>query len=230
MSITSEANRTAELATDGVETEFDFSLLIHDESELQVWFRVTGGDYSQLVLNTDYTIEFNSSGGTVTTIGASSPYAAGDILMIRHLPITQQTNWLYNDTHSEQAHQDDFDRSVMRDLQIQEQLDRCVGYDTTSGHANIIFPDPLADAHIGWNSAGDALENKIIIEGITIPALTPGSVLFADPAGVISQDNADFFYDEVNKRFGKGTNKPTSEIDVVGTITGTRLLIGGVTE
>jgi len=198
MSITSESNRTAALATDGVETEFDFTLLIHAESELQVWYRVTGGDYSQLTLNTHYTVEFNSAGGTVTTIGASSPYAAGDIVIIRHLAITQETNYLYNDTHSEQSHQDDFDRSVMRDLQIQEQLDRCVGYDTTSGHVNIIFPDPLAEAYIGWNSAGDALENKVVIVGVTIPALTPGSVLFADAAGVISQDNSNFFYDDAN--------------------------------
>lgn len=198
MSITSETNRMAALATDGVETEFDFTLLIHAESELQVWYKVTGGDYAQLTLNSHYTIEFNSAGGTVTTIGGSSPYAAGEILLIRHLPITQQTNWLYNDTHSEQAHQDDFDRSVMRDLQIQEQLDRCVGYDLTSDHVNIIFPDPYADAYIGWNSAGDELENKVVLVGITIPAMTQGSVPFADGAGALKEDNDNFFYDDAN--------------------------------
>lgn len=228
MSITSEANRTAELATDGVETEFDFSLLIHAESELEVYYKATGGSYSQLTLNTHYTVEFTASGGTVTTIGGSSPYAAGSILIIRHLPITQLTNWLYNDNHTEQTHQDDFDRAVMRDLQIQEQLDRAVGFAIHSSTKDIEFPEPLADAHIGWNSAGDDLENKV--EGITIPALTPGSVLFADAAGVINQDNDNFYYNEADKRLGIKNKTPTSEVDVTGTVTMTRLLAGGVTE
>lgn len=197
MSITSEANRTAALATDGVETEFDFSLLIHAESELQVWYRVTGGDYSQLALNSHYTIAFNSAGGTVTTIGGSSPYAAGDILMIRHLPITQVTNYLYNDTHSEQSHQDDFDRSVMRDLQLQEQLDRCPQFPIESPTTGITFPEPLADAYIGWDSAGGDLENKTFLVGITVPT-TKGSVLFVGAAGGIAEDNDNFFYDDSN--------------------------------
>ena len=160
MSVLSEANRTAELATDGVETEFSFSLLIHAESELQVWYKVTGGDYSQLTLNTDYTVIFGTDGGTITTTGGNSPFVAGSILMIRHLPITQQTNWLYNDNHNEQTHQDDFDRSTMRDLQIQEQLDRAVGFSITSETTGIEFPEPSSDKMIGWNTAATELENK----------------------------------------------------------------------
>jgi hypothetical protein len=201
MAITSEKNRTAELVTDGVVTEFDFDMLIHAESEIMVWYKATGGDYAQLILDTHYTVVFTENGGTVTTIGGASPYAAGRILIIRHLPFTQQTNWLYNDVHTEQQHQDDFDRSVMRDLQIQEQLDRCVGFAIHSSTSGIEFPEPLADAFIGWNSAGDALENKAILEGITVPVLTEGSVLFADAAGGISQDNDNFFFDDANNTF-----------------------------
>jgi len=160
MAITTETNRTAELVTDGIETEFDFSMLIHADIEIQVWYQATGGDYAELILDTDYTVVFTENGGTITTIGGSSPYAAGKILIIRHLPITQLTNWLYNDNHTEQTHQDDFDRSVMRDLQIQEQLDRCVGFAIHSGTKDVEFPEPEANEIIGWNAAGDALENK----------------------------------------------------------------------
>lgn len=198
MSILSEANRTAELSTDGVETGFDFDLLIHAESELQVWYKVTGGDYSQLVLATDYTIEFTPAGGTVTTKGGSSPFAAGSILMIRHLPITQQTRWTYNDIHTSKAHEDDFDRAVMRDLQLQEQLDRCPQFPIESPTTGITFPEPFADAYIGWDSAGVDLENKVILVGITIPAMTQGSVPFADGTGALKEDNANFFYDDAN--------------------------------
>lgn len=199
MAVTTETNRTAELTTDGVETEFDFSMLIHADTEIQVWYKATGGDYTQLTLDTHYTVVFTEDGGTITTIGGSSPYAAGVILIIRHLALTQQTNWLYNDNHTEQQHQDDFDRSVMRDLQIQEQLDRCVGFAIHSSTSGIEFPEPSADNFIGWNSAGDALENKNAIVGITIPVLNPGSILFADAAGIISQDNTNLFWDDTRK-------------------------------
>lgn len=198
MSVTSETNRTAELSTDGVETEFDFSMLIHADTELEVYYKATGDDYAQLTLNTHYTVLITQDGGTVTTIGGSSPYAAGSILIIRHLPITQQTNWLYNDNHTGQQHQDDFDRGVMIDLQIQEQLDRCPQFPIHSPTTGITFPEPYADAHIGWDSAGVDLENKVILAGITIPAMTQGSVPFADGAGALTEDNTNFFYDDAN--------------------------------
>ena len=167
MSITTETNRTAELTTDGSETGFDFSLLIHADTEVEVWYKATGGRYSQLTLNTHYTVVFTESGGTVTTIGNDSPYAAGVILIIRNIAFTQQTNWLYNDNHSEQQHQDDFDRSVMRDLQIQEQLARSPKFLTTSSTVDITFPEPVANEIIGWNAGGTDLAN-ISISAIAV--------------------------------------------------------------
>lgn len=160
MSIITENNRTDELTTDGSETGFDFDMLIHADTEVQVWYEVTGGNYTQLTLDTDYTVVFTDDGGTVTTTGASSPFAAGKILIIRHIALTQQTNWLYNDNHTEQAHQDDFDRSVMRDLQIQEELDRCAKFATSSSTTGVTLPEPAANLFLGWNAAGDDLENK----------------------------------------------------------------------
>ena len=159
MSITTETNRTAELTTDGAETDFDFSLLIHDESELQVLYKVTDGSYSQLTLNTDYGVVFTEYGGTVSTNGYIAPLAAGTLLIIRHIALTQQTNWLYNDNHSGTQHQDDFDRSVMRDLQMQEELDRCPKFLLSSSTTGIGFPEPDANQIIGWNAAGTNLTN-----------------------------------------------------------------------
>ena len=225
MSILSEANRTAELATDGVETGFDFDLLIHAESELQVWYKVTGGDYSQLTLATDYTVEFTPAGGTVTTKGGSSPFAAGSILMIRHLPITQQTRWTYNGIHTSEAHEDDYDRAVMRDLQIQEQLDRCPKFPTYSETEDINFPEPVADLFIGWNSGGDDLENKVVTATV-MPALAEGSIPFGAASGLYTQDNDNLFFDATNIRVGIKTKLPRTELDVVGTVTMKRLMVG----
>ena len=51
---------------------------------------------------------------------------------------------------------------------------------------------------------------------ITQPSFTTGSVLFAGTGGVISQDNANMFYDSVNKFFGIGVNVgvPSTTLDV----------------
>lgn len=197
MTVTTESNRTAELATDGVETEFDFSMLIHDESELLVFYKATGSSYSQLTLNTHYTVSFSSTGGTITTIGGSSPYADGSILIVRHLPITQQTNYVYNDNHTGQQHEDDFDRSVMRDLQIQEELDRAPKFEIHSGTKDITFPEPSAGKSIRWNSDGDDLVNATP----DAPSLHADDHLAggADPLEIRAQDRADV--------------KPTGEAD-----------------
>jgi hypothetical protein len=44
-------------------------------------------------------------------------------------------------------------------------------------------------------------------------ALTQGSVVFAGAAGVFSQDNANFFWDNANTRLGIGTATPTYKIE-----------------
>ena len=190
MSITTEANRTDELTTDGVETEFDFDLLIHADSEIEVYYEVSGGSYTQLVLDTDYTVVFTEDGGTVTTIGGSSPFAAGKLLIIRHLPITQQTRWIYNDNHTGPQHEDDFDRAVMRDLQIQEQLDRAVGFAITSDTKDIEFPEPLSDNIIGWNTAADALENKDLVADVVALPAADGNFIVGDGTNFVVESGA----------------------------------------
>ncbi len=51
--------------------------------------------------------------------------------------------------------------------------------------------------------------------GLTLSDLTPGSLVFAGAGGVISQDNAKFFWDQTNTRLGLGTSSPLFPIHVV---------------
>src|SRR5512147_2153981 len=46
---------------------------------------------------------------------------------------------------------------------------------------------------------------------------TPGSILFADALGNISEDNPRLFYDAVNGFVGIGTNAPSVPLEVFGT-------------
>jgi len=52
---------------------------------------------------------------------------------------------------------------------------------------------------------------------VTVSGLTPGSVIFAGTGGALSQDNANFFWDDANNRLGIGTNTPAATLHVVGT-------------
>jgi len=51
----------------------------------------------------------------------------------------------------------------------------------------------------------------------TLPSLTAGSVLFSNGI-TIAQDNANFFWDNTNKRLGLGTTTPSAPLTVKGTI------------
>ena len=48
-----------------------------------------------------------------------------------------------------------------------------------------------------------------------LPGLTQGSVLFAGASGVITQDNANFFWDDTNNRLGVGLAAPLATVHVV---------------
>ena len=51
--------------------------------------------------------------------------------------------------------------------------------------------------------------------GDTITSATAGSVLFAGAAGVLAQDNANFFWDDTNNRLGIGTASPGFALHVL---------------
>ncbi len=61
---------------------------------------------------------------------------------------------------------------------------------------------------------------------LSLTPLSAGSVLFAGAAGLISQDNSNFFWDETNTGLGLGT--PTASFSLSGTTTACRLIIDDV--
>ena len=52
--------------------------------------------------------------------------------------------------------------------------------------------------------------------GTGASAFTQGSVIFAGASGVLSQDNAQFFWDDTNHRLGIGTATPTNQLSFSG--------------
>ena len=70
---------------------------------------------------------------------------------------------------------------------------------------------PVVFTDIGMAGSGMAIGNAIT-------SATAGSVLFAGVAGVLTQDNANFFWDDTNNRLGLGTTTPNSTMHVAGSL------------
>jgi hypothetical protein len=57
---------------------------------------------------------------------------------------------------------------------------------------------------------------RLVVKALKIFGFSTGSVLFVGSDGNISQDNANLFWDSVNKRLGIGTMEPNEKLEVVG--------------
>lgn len=74
----------------------------------------------------------------------------------------------------------------------------------------------------GTQTANYAISGNGSIGGnFTLSSMTAGSVLFAGTGGLMSQKNANFFWDNTNNRLGVGVNAPGNTLDVGGTVAGT---------
>jgi hypothetical protein len=62
-----------------------------------------------------------------------------------------------------------------------------------------------------------ALSSTLVTPGtLSINAMTAGSVFFSGASGLVSQKNANFFWDNANNRLGINTNAPGVDLDVIG--------------
>ena len=80
---------------------------------------------------------------------------------------------------------------------------------TTSGTIGITQATTSANGYLSstdWNTFNGKF---------TLPSLTSGSVLFSN-GSTIAQDNANFYWDDVNNRLGIGTSAPNSILHILG--------------
>jgi hypothetical protein len=100
---------------------------------------------------------------------------------------------------------------------------------TGSGLASKLFIDSDGNVLTNWNNVAQYKLLQVDSSGYLISineatpamggtgtstAFTAGSIVFAGAFGVYEQDNANFFYDKINKCLGIGTNTPDSKAKV----------------
>lgn len=75
----------------------------------------------------------------------------------------------------------------------------------------------------GTQTANYAISGNGSVGGsFMLPSLTAGSVLFmTGTTATVAQSNADFFWDNTNKRLGIGVNAPNNKLEIAGTVAAT---------
>lgn len=129
-----------------------------------------------LVLGTDYTLvgAGDEDGGTLTTIAdTAADLGAADVITIRRsIPITQQTNYVYNDKFPAEVHERALDKLTMVAQELKETVDRAIVFHETEvgGAGNKLPTAPnRAGKILGFTANGQALE-----------LLDPVSAVFAE--------------------------------------------------
>lgn len=105
-----------------------------------------------------------------------------------------------------------------------------------SGSGDVVGPASATDNAIARFDAttGKLIQNSsatiddsgnISALGLALSSMTQGSILFAGASGVLSQDNANFYWDDTNNRLGIGINTPSRTLHVYGNTGGGHVLI-----
>lgn len=151
MTIATDNNRNSYTAN-GTNTTFAYTFKVFNANDLAVYIgSVVQSSYSVTGAGDD-------NGGNI--IFTTAPASGEIVTIVRDEPFTQEIDYVEGDDFPADAHEQGLDRSVLRDLTLKEQIDRCVSL----GVANTIspvLPDPDANKIIGWNAAGNQLENKV---------------------------------------------------------------------
>jgi hypothetical protein len=104
------------------------------------------------------------------------------------------------------------DLTVKRNVVVKE-------YVTQVGGITII-PLTSGATALRIRDVADSVDRIVLTEDgrLSLNPLVSGSVLFAGSGGLVSQDNANLFWDNVNKRLGIGTTAPAEKLHVVGNV------------
>jgi len=142
---------------DGTHNVFPYTFRILDETHLRVVLTDDAGNETDLVLNTDYTVDGvgDSGGGNVTT---TQTYASGyKITITRNVPLTQTTDYTENDPFPAESHEDALDKLTMIVQQQEEKLERTLKYAVSDTEAGSELPTVAARAgkFLGFDENGD---------------------------------------------------------------------------
>ena len=133
--------------------KFPITFKFLEDTDIVVTYIDTDGVVTVLQLNVDYTIlEYPMGGGELTLL---DPTIRGTLIIERDLPTTQEVDWVNNDPLDMEVQEASFDKLTML---IQEIEAHSIGY-PPGFPTGVEFPFPESGKLLGWNEAGDNLQN-----------------------------------------------------------------------
>jgi len=143
-----------------------------EDTDLEVYTQTSAGAAAELkTLGTHYTITGNGKKLTGEVDWSVTPPASGVAILIKRvIPQTQESDYVNNDIFNAEILEDDFDRAVMHDQQIQEEMDRAVKVGPF-GSAQV-FPDPLDGYFLFWRPGTLANGIPTSLSGVTTTPYT----------------------------------------------------------
>ena len=97
-------------------------------------------------------------------------------------------------------------------------------------HKKAIIDGTAADDILIWDGDSWAVGDITDLTAVLPDGTAAGQMLFWTGTEWVHTEVTEVFWDDTNKRLGIINSSPTSELDVVGTVTMSRLLAGGVNE
>lgn len=140
---------------------FSFRTLVSNPEYIKTLVKlISTGAETELTYGSDYTVSVNSDGvgGTVTVLHTYS--TSYNYVVYRETTATQGDDYDDFNTFPANTLENSLDRAIMIAQEQQEETARTLRYPISAGDADTELPTPEANAFIGWNSAGDGLENK----------------------------------------------------------------------
>ena len=137
------ASSTARVSYSGNGSTKTFAVNFYflEDSHLQVVVRAADGTETVKTLTTDYTVTGagNPAGGSV--VFGVAPLSTETVVIVRSVPLTQQTDYLANDPFPAESHEEALDKLTMISQQQQNELDQVVRFPVTDDQAiNSVLP------------------------------------------------------------------------------------------
>lgn len=184
MTIASSTNKTSPFAGNDTTGPWAFTFKTFDEADLEV-VKLVSGVESVLVLNTDYTVSLNgdqeaSPGGDITT---TANVATGETLVIRRVvEALQGVDLVQGGAFNPSVLEDALDRLTMLAQQLEEEVDRSVKVDLTSGDD----PDTLVATILAAEASASADAAAAAVDA----AAAAASAASIDPNELIHRDGS----------------------------------------
>lgn len=161
MTVTSTAARRTHEGN-GSATVFSFDFPITAAADLVATLTDAAGTETTLAEGSDYAVSVAAypGSGSVTCPLSGPPLPPGVRLTLRReLVIDQQTDLQNQGNFYAETHEAFFDKAIMICQQLADAIGRAAKLPASTALSSLALPSPIAGRLLGWNGAGDGLEN-----------------------------------------------------------------------